>query len=134
MAIQDAFYSGRKVLKNDAELQQALKPVIKEAIRNTLDRMLDKLEDFIDEDIYNAYHPTFYDRTDYLKDNYREIFEINFWNDFGSVGGALEVNNSSSFISDPYSFVHGSGNWRTGTVYSRLNLISYLEIMNMGQK
>ena len=130
MINQNTFYSGRKVLHNEAELQQALKSTIQIAMQNTLDRMLDKLEEFIDDDIYNAYYPSFYDRTDYLKDNCREIFEINFWNDFGSIGGVLEVNNNAYFYTDPYSFVHGSGNWRTGDVYSRLDLASYLEIMN----
>ena len=130
MINQNVFYSGRKVLHNEAELQQALKPIIREAIQNTLDRMLDKLDEFIDDDIYDAYYPSFYDRTDYLKDNCREIFEINFWNDFGSIGGVLEVNNNAYFYTAPYEFVHGSGYWRTGDVYSRLDLPSYLEIMN----
>lgn len=125
-----AFHS-QKAFQDEEELRAGINAVSKVAMQRTLDRMLDKLGEFIEDDIYNAYYPAWYDRTYYLEENYKKIFEEYFWNDFGKgIGGSLKVDTSASFTSIPTLFLHGSGNPNTGTIYSRLNLKSYLEIMN----
>ena len=119
-----------KVFHNEEELKAGINEKSRQAMQKTLERMLDKLGDFIYEDVYMDYFPSWYDRTYYLSEHYREIFETYYWNNFGKgVGGAIRINDTN-FESYPTNFIHGSGNWRTGDVYSALNLNSYLEIMN----
>ena len=118
------------VIYNKKELRQAINEKSREAMKNTLDKMLDKLGEFIEDDVYDSYSPMWYDRTYYLSENYRDIFETYYWNNFGKgIGGAIRINNTS-FESKPTEFIHGSGNWNTGDIYSALDLSSYLEIMN----
>lgn len=118
-----------KTFHNEKELKDGINQKARTAMQNTLDKMLDKLGDFIRDDVY-TYQPDWYDRTYYLEDNYRDIFETYFWNDFGKrLGGAIRVI-KTSFPVYPTEFIHGSGYWITGDVYSVLTLNSYLEIMN----
>lgn len=119
-----------KVFNSLDELEAGINEVNRQAMKRTLERMLDKLGEFIEDDVYGAYYPYWYDRSYYLSENYKNIFEIYFWNNFGkNVGGGIRVNNTS-FPSSPVDFFHGSGNVNTGTIYSQLDLDSYLEIMN----
>lgn len=105
-------------------LEQALKSVAREAMEKTLSRMKNELKSFIEEDVY-SYSPHFNVRTNYLINNYENIFEEYYWNDFGKgVGGGLRPNLSVSFTSNIGGFSHGN------PTYGALNLPSYLEIMN----
>ena len=119
-----------RTFRNLNELETGINAISREAMKKTLEKMLDKLGDFINEDVYGAYFPYWYDRSYYLSEHYKDIFETYFWNNFGKgIGGGIRVN-KASFTSNPVEFLHGSGNRNTGTIYSQLNLQSYLEIMN----
>ena len=119
-----------KVFHNLNELEAGINIISREAMEKTLEKMLDKLGEFIDEDVYGTYFPYWYDRSYYLTEHYKDIFETYFWNNFGKgIGGGIRIKNTT-FTSNPLEFHHGSGNKNTGDVYSQLDLPSYLEIMN----
>ena len=121
----------QKTFHNMSELSDTINNISREATKNTLDKMLDKLGEFIYDDVYNTYEPKWYNRTEYLGDNYTNMWETYLWNNFGKgVGGAIKLKDDIYFPTNPTIFVHGSGNWRTGDIYSTLNLYSYLQIMN----
>ena len=121
----------QKTFKNENDLSNAMNDISREATKNTLQKMLDKLGYFIEKDIYNAYQPKWYNRTRYLEDDYIDMWETYLWNNFGNgVSGAMRLKEDIFFPTDPPIFVHGSGNWKTGDVYSTLTLDSYLQIMN----
>ena len=119
-----------KTFHNEEELKDGINEKARIAMQNTLNKMLDMLGEFIRDDVYYSYSPIWYDRTYYLENNYRDMFETYFWNDFGKrLGGAIRVV-KTLFPTHPTAFIHGSGNWKTNDIYSVLTLNSYLEIMN----
>lgn len=121
-----------RIFHNLNELEAGINTISRQAMEKTLDKMLKKLKEFIEEDIYNAYSPRWYNdrRSYYLIENFNNIFETYFWNNFGKgVKGAIKIN-KTAFNSSPLDFIHGSGNPNTGEIYNQLNFNSYLEIMN----
>lgn len=115
---------------NVVEIEKELSRNLKEALDLTLDEMLDKLGEIIEDDVYDKYSPIWYDRTNFLSENYENVFEKYFWNNFGKgIGGGIRVNESASFETNPEEFVHGSYTEENGII-STLSLPSYLEILN----
>ena len=117
--------------RSTVEVEKGLQKVAKIALDKTVEEFYNKLGDFIQQDIYDVYTPKWYQRTNTLSNHYRDMFERYDWNYFGKgVGAGLRINDSYELNTNPTAFVHGSGNPRSGAIYTALETPSYLEILN----
>ena len=62
--------------KNQKELERALRQSARKAIEWLTKQVYDKLKEFIDEDIYESYTPTRYERTYEFRDKAWQVDEI----------------------------------------------------------
>lgn len=105
------------------EINQYLTKETKVALEETLMALIPKLRYFIDEDIYWAYHPTFYKRTRWLKRR-NDVIEHYISNLQGKLrGGVRIVDKIYNSVSDRSKFQHGNP-------YSDLSAENFLEILN----
>lgn len=97
---------------NDIDLQRAILGEFKKVVDYVLKKLSEKLEQYIQEDTYSAYSPTWYVRTDnFLNSVEVKNSTINNSNAEGEVG----INDSAS-----------GAWWR----YEEINSQTFLEIMN----
>lgn len=97
--------------------------------------MIPKLRFFIDEDIYRAYHPTFYKRTRWLKRR-NDVIEHYISNLQHKLRGGIRiVDTIFDSVSDREKFQHGAA-YRTKAgrlhTYSELSGEQFLEILTEG--
>lgn len=124
---------------NTIELRKGVEDVCRKALKETADICMEELEKIIYEDIYKKYTPknsqTKSFRTKWLLAEYKNIFKIRIYNNFGKgLGFSLKLNNPNEKIpTNPTHFQHGAGfSGKNGDViYSELEDIeSYLEMLN----
>ena len=120
---------------NLAEINQYLTNETKIALEETLQAMIPKLRFFIDEDIYRAYHPTFYKRTRWLKRR-NDVIEHYISNLQHKLRGGIRiVGTIFDSVSDREKFQHGSA-YRTKSgslhTYNVLSAEQFLEILTEG--
>ena len=60
------------IITTYTQLENILNGKCQEALDRTTDRLLDKLGEFIQNDVYGAYSPTFYDRTFDFKNSWEK--------------------------------------------------------------
>ena len=95
------------IITTYTQLENILNGKCQEALDRTTDRLLDKLGEFIQNDVYGAYSPTFYDRTFDFKNSWEKtsaklkgrIVEAEIFQNI----------NTLAFNSD--KFQHGSNVW-----------------------
>ena len=119
--------------KNLEEIEQYLNKETQVALEETLMAMIPKLRFFIDEDVYYAYHPTFYKRTRWLKRR-EDVIEHYISNLQNKIRGGIRIVASRlDAVSDREKFQHGAS-YRTKSgklnTYSVLSAENFLEILN----
>lgn len=112
-----------------AEFEEEAEQTTKSALIYTLDYFKDKFEDIIEADIYNnAYKATWYNRTNWMKDeNALEVYI--YKNIKNSIGGGVRFNKQTyeKYGNNRSLFQHGNP-------YKYLEMNSYLAIMNDSDK
>ena len=80
---------------NLQEIKRYLNKQTQVALRNTLDIMRKQLKEFVKEDVYDAYSPKFYERTEWLlQDGVIDYYVGNSLN--GSYGG-VRINTNKNY-------------------------------------
>lgn len=106
---------------NLQEIKRYLNKQTQVALRNTLDIMRKQLKEFVKEDVYDAYSPKFYERTEWLlQDGVIDYYVGNSLN--GSYGG-VRINTNKNYPVELEAFQHG--NVYTGEFYPE-NFIAML--------
>lgn len=122
--------SGKNALKFGGieDIEKHLMQMTRAAYELTLSKMVNKLYEFIQEDVYNAYSPKWYQRTYTLLDE--RTVETYVYNNFGKgVAGGIRFN------AEPYyenmnleNYIHGN------TYFGQLAFQSYLEVITNPMK
>ena len=106
---------------NLQEIKKYLNKQTEVALKNTLKILKDKLKEFVKEDVYDAYSPKFYERTEWLlQDGVIDYYVGNSLN--GSYGG-VRINTNKNYPVELEAFQHG--NVYTGEFYPE-NFIAML--------
>lgn len=106
---------------NLQEIKRYLNKKTEEALKNTLKIMKNKLREYVKEDVYDAYSPKFYKRTEWLlQDGVIDYYIGNVLN--GSYGG-VRINTNKNYPVELEEFQHG--NIYTGEFYPE-NFIAML--------
>ena len=106
---------------NLQEIKKYLNKQTEQALKNTLEIMKNKLKEFVKEDVYDAYIPKFYERTEWLlQDGVIDYYVGHGLN--GSYGG-VRINTNKNYPVELEEFQHG--NTYTGEFYPE-NFIAML--------
>lgn len=112
-----------KAFKNLQEIRQFLNDKTKKALELTLEELKEKLLEFIDEDIYDAYDPEFYERTEWLKQN--GVIDYYITKMFGDqIYGGVRINLNQNYPVSFLDFQHGniySGEFESDDFVKMLN-------------
>lgn len=108
---------------NLAEINQYLTRQTEKALKESLDATIPKLRFFIDEDVYRAYHPTYYKRTRWLKRR-SGVIESYISHLQGLTRGGIRI------VDDIYDAVSDRELFQHGNPLEDLPVQSFLEILN----
>lgn len=104
------------------EFEDTAEKATKVALNSTLEHLKRDLKEFIKDSIYNAYNPTWYERTNsLLQDSTLEVYI--YKNTSNKVGGGIRFNPS-------YYNSHSGENFQHSNEIRMLPFGSFLEIMN----
>ena len=95
------------IITTYAQLENILNGKCQEALDRTTDRVLDKLGEFIQNDVYESYSPTFYDRTFDFKNSWEKTSAKLK----GKIVEAEIFQNIKTLEFNSEKFQHGSNVW-----------------------
>ena len=123
---QTKFGKPSKVYGSIAEVDAEFRYIAKVAMQRTLDHFAEVLLEFINSNVYGAYHPKFYNRTYSLKHSIKTYM----YNSFGKgIGGGIKFDDTYYYAhTDLENFQHGNPE------YGFVEFNSFLEIMNDSSK
>ena len=91
---------------NLQEIKKYLNKQTEQALKNTLEIMRNKLKEFVKEDVYNAYNPKFYKRTEWLLSN--GVIDYYIGNSFNGSYGGVRINTNKKYPVELEEFQHGN--------------------------
>ena len=106
---------------NLQEIKKYLNKNTEKALKNTLEIMKNQLKEFVKEDVYNAYSPKFYERTEWLLQD--GVIDYYIGNAIGNTYGGVRINTNKKYPVVLEQFQHG--NVYTGEFYPE-NFIAML--------
>lgn len=106
---------------NLQEIKRYLNKKTEQALKNTLEIMRNKLKEFVKEDVYDAYSPKFYERTEWLLQN--GVIDYYIGNSLNGSYGGVRINTNKNYPVELEKFQHG--NVYTGEFYPE-NFIAML--------
>ena len=106
---------------NLQEIEKYLNSRTQMALRNTLEIMKKQLQEFVKEDVYDAYSPKFYERTEWLLQD--GIIDYYVGNKINGIYGGVRINTNKRYPVELENFQHG--NVYTGEFYPE-NFIAML--------
>ena len=106
---------------NLQEIKKYLNKKTEIALRNTLEIMKNQLKEYVKDDVYNAYSPKFYKRTEWLLQN--GVIDYYIGNAINNMYGGVRINTNKKYPVGLEDFQHG--NVYTGEFYPE-NFIAML--------
>lgn len=106
---------------NLQEIKKYLNKKTEEALKNTLEIMKNQLKEFVKEDVYDAYSPKFYERTEWLLSS--GVIDYYIGNSINGSYGGVRINTNKNYPVGLEDFQHG--NVYTGEFYPE-NFIAML--------
>lgn len=107
---------------NLQEIKRYLNNKTQVALKNTLERMKDQLKEFVKEDVYDAYSPKFYDRTEWLLQN--GVIDYYIGSGLNGSYGGVRINTNKNYPVELEKFRHG--NLYTGKFYPE----NFIDMLN----
>lgn len=106
---------------NLQEIKKYLNKQTEIALKNTLKILKNQLKEFVKEDVYDAYSPKFYERTEWLLQD--GVIDYYIGNSLNNTYGGVRINTNKNYPVDLENFQHG--NVYSGEFYSE-NFIAML--------
>lgn len=106
---------------NLQEIKKYLNKQTEQALKNTLEIMKNQLKEFVKEDVYDAYSPKFYERTEWLLQN--GVIDYYVGRGINGSYGGVRINTNKNYPIELEKFQHG--NVYTGEFYPE-NFIAML--------